>query len=61
MNSILKRFKSWTNWLAILVAVSGNLPLVEDMLGEYYGVTSLVIAVLIVIMREKTTKPVSEK
>jgi len=61
MKSILKRFKSKTYWLAILTAASSQLPLIKDMLSEYYGVTALVIAVLIAAMREATDKPVSEK
>lgn len=58
---LIQRLKSRTYWLAILVAVSANLPGLSGLLGEYYGLASLVIAVLIAGMREVTTKPVSEK
>jgi len=61
MNSIIKRLKSKTYWLSILVAASGQLPLAEEFLGEYYGVVSMVIAALIAAMRESTNKPLSEK
>lgn len=58
---IWQRLKSRTYWLAIFVAVSANLPGLSGLLGEYYGLTSVVIAVLIAALREITTVPVSEK
>ncbi len=58
---IIKRLKSKTYWLAILVAVSANLPGLSELLGQYYGLTSLIIAVLIAALREVTKEPVSAK
>lgn len=56
-----RRRKSWTYWLAGLTALSAQLPAVRDLLGEYYGATGLVIAVLIALLREKTNRALSEK
>ena len=61
MKFILDRFKSRTYWLALLTAASPQLPLVKDFLADYYGITALVIAVLIAALREATTKPVGGK
>lgn len=61
MNRIWKRLKTRTYRLAIFIAISSNLPLVSDLLGKYYGITALVIAVLVAYHRELTTKPVSER
>lgn len=61
MKSTIKRLKSKTYWLAILVAISSQLPLAKDFLAEYYGITAVVIAVAIAALREATKAPVSEK
>lgn len=61
MKSIIKRLKSKTYWLAILVAASAQLPLSKEFLAEYYGITSIVLAVAIAALREATKTPVNEK
>lgn len=61
MKAIWKRLKSRTYWLSILLAVSANLPVISDFLGKYYGVTLMVVAVLIAALREVTKEPVSGK
>lgn len=61
MKSIIKRFKSKTYWLAILIALSSQLPLAQDLLAEFYGPIMIIISVAIAALREVTTKPVSEK
>ena len=61
MKSIIKRLKSKTYWLSILLAASGQLPLAEEFLGEYYGIVAMITAVLVAAMREATNKPISEK
>ncbi len=43
------------------MALSSQLPLVKDLLAEYYGITTLVIAVSIAALREATKTPVNEK
>jgi len=61
MKSIIKRLKSKTYWLAILVVISAKLPLMEGFLAEHYGITTMVIAVAIAVLRELTKEPVSNK
>lgn len=61
MKSTIKRLKSKTYWLAILVAASAQLPLAKDFLADYYGITAIVIAIAIAALREATRAPVSDK
>ena len=58
---INKRLKSKTYWLAICVAASAQLPAVKDMLAEYYGITSVVLALAIAALREMTKTSVEDK
>ena len=56
------RLKSKTNWVALLIGIFGilqtNIPMLQDMLGKYYGVSYMVIAVVMFALREVTTGPV---
>jgi len=61
IKTIWQRIKSKTYWLAIMVAVSANLPGLRDILGDHYGLVSLVVAVLIAALREATKEPISAK
>ncbi len=58
---INKRLKSKTYWLAICVAMSSQLPVIKDLLAEYYGITSVVLAVAIAALREMTKTSVEDK
>lgn len=60
-STLIKRLKSKTYWLAILVAASAQLPLAKEFLSEYYGAISIVLAVAIAALREATKTPVNEK
>jgi hypothetical protein len=59
------RLKSKTNLTAIAIAVLGvvetNAPMLRDLLGEWYGLTYVGIGVAMVILREVTKTPVTEK
>lgn len=60
-----QRLKSKTYWLAITTAVLGVLsqyiPMFQEFLGENYPFVFVGIAILSAIVREMTTKPLSEK
>ena len=62
---MLSRLKSRTNLTAIAIGVVGaiemNAPMLQGILGEWYGLTYVGIAVTMVILREITTEPVTEK
>ena len=62
---ILQRFKSKTYWLALLVTIlpvlQSNWSLLQQYFGEYQNLVYVVIGVFIAILREVTTKPLSEK
>jgi len=57
--------KSKTNWAALTVGVLGivemNAPMLQDMLGQWYGASFIGISVTMFVLRQMTTKPVSEK
>ncbi|MFZ5697783.1 MAG: hypothetical protein ACOY9J_03520 [Pseudomonadota bacterium] len=67
MKAILKRLKSRTVWLGIAVQLLGVLTLVQSNLGslnippQYAGWAAIIVGTLIGVLRELTTKPVSEK
>jgi len=47
--------------VAVLGAVELNFPLLQDMLGEWYGVSYIFIAGLMAYLRFVTTGPVGQK
>lgn len=57
--------KSRTIWVNVIVAILGflelNLHLVQDNLGDKYGVVFIVIGVLGIYLRAVTTQPLSER
>ena len=59
------QLKSKTNWAGVAVACLGivemNAPLIQEMLGQWYGLTYIGIGVAMVVLRNLTTTPVSEK
>ena len=62
---MFKRLKSRTNLTGLAIAVLGvvemNAPMIQELLGKWYGLTYIGIGVAMVILREITTKPVTEK
>lgn len=62
---LFKRLKSKTHIWHTLVGLLGilevNYGLLRDMLGEHYGWSYIVIMAMGYILREVTTKPVSDK
>ena len=60
-----QRLKSWTNRSGVLLAMLGvvqtNFPQIQAQLGDYAGFTYIGIGVLMVILRERTVKPITEK
>jgi len=62
---MIQRLKSRTNLTAIAIGIVGvietNAPMLQELLGKWYGLTFIGIAVLMVILREITTEPVTEK
>lgn len=59
--ALLKRAKSRTYWLALVVAVSSQLPLIKDLLAENYGITAMALTVIIAVLREDTNKALKDK
>lgn len=57
--------KSRTIWVNTLIAVLGflelNLHLVQQNLGDWYGLTFIGIGILGIYLRAVTTKPLSER
>lgn len=62
---LLKRLKSKTHIWSTLIGLVGilevNYGLMRDLLGEHYGWSYIVIMAIGYILREATTKPVSDK
>ena len=62
---IMQRLKSKTNRAAILISVLGivqtNFPQIVAQLGDYAGFTYIGIGILMVVLRELTVKPITEK
>lgn len=66
MNSIKKMFKSWTINYGLLLVIAGslqqNFDYLKSMVGEKnYGLLFVLVGILVVVLRFKTTTPVSEK
>ena len=57
------QMKSKTNLAGVLVAMLGvvetNAPMLRDMLGDWYGLTYILIGVVMVGLRQVTTEPVA--
>jgi len=62
---IFQRLKSNTNKAAALIAILGvvqtNFPQIQAQLGDYAGFTYIGIGILMVVLREITTKPIAER
>lgn len=62
---IKKRLKSKTYWLAIalsaLTVAQEQLPALKDVLQDNYSLVMFAVAVAIAVLREVTTKPLSDK
>ena len=60
-----KQMKSKTNWLGTAVLILGTiqtgLPEVAHYLGDKMGLINMGIGVAIIILRQLTTQPISEK
>ena len=58
------RLKSKTYWFAFTLTLLGpvemNFHLMKDLLGDYYGVSFIVIAVAVAALREVTNGPVGK-
>lgn len=65
MNAIIARLKSKTYRLQLAVLLLGvleiNFHLLQSYLGEWYGLSFVVISVAGAVMRELTKAPVGEK
>ena len=48
-------------FLAMMGIVELNFPLLQELLGQYYGVSFIAIALLMGYLRHITTKPINEK
>jgi len=62
---MFSRLKSKTNLVGIAIAILGvvemNAPLLQEILGKWYGLTYIGIGITMVILREVTKVPVTEK
>jgi hypothetical protein len=58
----VKWYKSQTYWfnisLAIIGLVEANVGLLKNNLGDYYGISVLVIGAMGIILRNTSTKPI---
>ncbi len=65
MKWLTKLHKSKTMVFNILIAVLSivelNIGLFQAVLGDYYGVIFMLVAIINVILRTVTTQPISEK
>jgi hypothetical protein len=65
MKWLTKLHKSKTMVFNILIAVLSivelNIGLFQAVLGDYYGIIFMLVAIINVILRTVTTKPISEK
>jgi hypothetical protein len=65
MKWLTKVHKSKTMMFNILIAVLSivelNIGLFQAVLGDYYGVIFMLVAIINVILRTVTTQPISEK
>ncbi len=61
MNPLKSKTINFSVALAILGVVEINMPLVKDTLGDYYGISFMVIAVCVAALRAVTNKPLAEK
>ena len=56
------RIKSRTNQAALVIALLGvletNMGMMRELLGDYYGLTYVLIGAIMVILREVTKEPV---
>lgn len=63
--NIKKRLSSKTYRVALLLSILGvvemNFPLLQPMLGEYYGVTYIAVAAVFMILRELTKESIEDK
>ena len=62
---ISQRFKSLTYWLGLTAGILGvvqvNMPMVAEYLGDKAGLVNIGLMIAIFLVRELTTKPLSEK
>ena len=63
---LVKMYKSKTIWFSILLAALGamqvNLPVVQSFINpEWYGWSTVAIAICVAILRAITTEPLSAK
>jgi hypothetical protein len=62
---MIKRLKSKTYWLAILMGgltlVESNIHLLRDSLGDNWFYVYVGFSILAMVIREATTKPIREK
>lgn len=68
MNSeqiVAQRAKSKTYWLGIVIMLLGfaqaNFPMIAGYLGEFQGAVNFLIGALVLILRELTKEPLSDK
>lgn len=64
LNEVKKTVKSETMIFSYILIIAGviqvNLPLLKGNFGEYYGVATTVIGIVVAVLRMRTTKPLKE-
>ena len=60
-NALKSKTINFSLILAVLGVVEMNLPMVKDMLGDYYGISFMVIAAIVAGLRVVTKAPLSDK
>lgn len=62
---IIQMAKSKTVWFSILVMALGivevNFPMLQDLLGDHYGLSFIAISIIMGILRMVTVKPIADK
>ena len=65
MKVIKQNAKSKTNWyllgLTVLTTAQANLPLLQEYLKDHFGWVMFLNILSVAILRQVTTKPISEK
>ena len=62
---IIQMAKSKTVWFSILIMALGiievNFSMLQENLGEYYGISFMVISIVMGVLRMVTIKPIADK
>ena len=65
VNIVKQQAKSKTNWVGVAVACMGvletNVHMLQDTLGQYYGMTYIALGMVMIVLRNVTTTAIGDK